>query len=123
MRVNFVAPRLLGRSGELFRTLVDLRDAVEAGNTGDINDTLGKLQETARGLRTSLGSLGARKKQLNSYQQILRTTVNQNKKLMSKEGDTDFEKAAMQYRQRLSVLKSILTLASRRSRISLANYI
>jgi len=123
VRVNFVAPRILDRKGELFRTLVDLRDAVETGNTGDINDMLGKLEKTGRGLRTSLGSLGARKNQLNSYKKILRTTVNQNEKLKSKEGDTDFEKAAMQYRQRLSVLKSVLTLASRRSRISLANYI
>ena len=123
VRVNFVAPRLLDRNRELFRTLVDLRDAVESGDTEDMQDMLGRLKEAGRGLRTSLGSLGARRNQLNSYKEILRSTASQNDKLMSKVGDTDFEKAAMQYRQRLGVLKSVLTLASRRSRITLAKYI
>ena len=123
VRVNFVAPRLLDRDEGLFRTLIDLREAVKSGDTGEIQQTLGKLQDAGRGLRTSLGSLGARKNQLNSYRQILRSTVEQNEKLTSKEGDTDFEKAATEYRQQLTVLKSVLTLAARRTRISLADYI
>lgn len=123
VRVNFVAPRLLDRNRDVFRTLIDLREAVKSGNTGDIQDQLAKLEEAGRGVRTSLGALGARKNQLNSYQKILRDTANRNEEMMSKQADTDFGKAAMRYRQQLTALKSVLTLAARRSRISLANYI
>ena len=123
VQMNFVAPRMVNRSGELFETLADLRDAVRNGNQAAIDKGIGRLKEAARGLRTSLSTLGARKRQLQNYQEFLRSAADQNEKLISREQDTDFARAAMKYRQQLTALKSVLKLATRRSRISLANYI
>jgi len=121
--VNMVGSEVFEREGDLFDTLVRLRDAVKSSNQKEIQALLGKMETGEDGLRASLGIAGARQNQLELVRNQLEGFSQTNREILSEVGDTDIAEASMNYQRNMMSLQWALKVSAQAARPSLVDYL
>lgn len=121
--VNLVGESVFRRTGDLFGTVIALRDAIAASDRDEINRLIGELDTSHTDVRQSLGRLGARQTQL----QIMRTSLEMIKGLNTqaatdKQG-ADMAQVAVEYNSMMALLQMVMKVAAGAVTPSLINYI
>ena len=122
-QVNMVGQKVFMREGDIFRTLVKLRDAVKTGDRENIQKSIGQVKVREKGLRASLGIAGARQSQLELLRNSLERFSNTNREILSDIGDANLADVAVDYQRDIISLQWALKVSAQAARPSLINYL
>ncbi len=120
---NLVGKDIFQRQGDLFETLIELRDAMRADDMDEINRLIGSLETSHEDIRQSLGQLGERHAQL----QLLRTVTENlrgfNEQVISDRQDADISRLSIEYNSHIALLQIVMKLAASSANLSIANFL
>jgi len=121
--VNLVGQTVFQRAGDLFGTVIALRDAIRAGDRDGINRLIGDLDTSHTDVRQSLGRLGERQTQL----QVMRTSLEMlsglNTQVVTEKQGADVTQVAVQYNSMMAMLQMVMKVAAEAVRPSMIDYI
>jgi flagellar hook-associated protein 3 FlgL len=121
--VNMVGEKLINRTGDLFETVIDLREAVAAGDHDRIEQLLGELDNRHTDIVHGIGRLGERMSQLDVMEQSNETFQAFNEEIISRRQDADVGEVTVEYNTQMALLQMVMKVASQSTMPSIANYI
>ena len=121
--MNMVGRDVFQRRGDTFGTLVQLREAVKAGDQEEIENLLGETKRQEKGIRESLGIAGARQSQLGMLRSSLERFSSTNGEILSELSDADMAEVTIDYQRNMTSLQWALKVSAQASRPSLVDYL
>ncbi|MHC4787908.1 MAG: hypothetical protein ACYS8K_01710, partial [Planctomycetota bacterium] len=121
--MNFVGSAIFQGDGELFETVIALREAMRAGDTDEINRLIGELDVSHADIRLSLGRLGERQAQLQVTGVSLEAIKGLNEQVISDKQDADIAEVSVQYNSTLVLLQMVMKIAAEGVKPSIVNFL
>jgi flagellar hook-associated protein 3 FlgL len=122
MQVNTEGKKLF-EDGNIFQSLINMRDGL-MGNTGiDLNDALAGLDRSLDAVLNERSTLGARMNRLDMTARRYQDEIFTLKDLRSKIGDVDMAEAIMEYNVREHVYQAALAAGARVMQPTLLDYL
>jgi len=120
---NLVGTEAFEGRGDIFATLVTLRDAIRSGDEEQIRAAMGDLEAGHADVTQSVGRLGERLNQT----EILETTYERfrgiNEETLSATRDADIAELTVEYSSQTVLLEMVVQLAAQAAQPSLMDYI
>ena len=105
--ISLVGKAVFQSQGDVFDTLIRLRDAMKAADRDEINELIGELEVNHAGIRQSLGRLGGRQDQLDFLRTAFTAAQQQNVELTSDLWDADIAQLSVQYNSLITRLQVV----------------
>ncbi len=121
-QANLVGREIFEGVGDLFQTLIDLRDAMRADDTAQINQLLGELTTAHTDVRVTLGRYGERQSQLHVLRTSLERLSELNTGAVSDRQDADVAEVAVQYNSMMALMQMVMKVAAEAVRPSIVNF-
>jgi len=123
MASNVTAPEVFGQNGDLFHTLIGLRDALRANNTAAISASLATLDAGVDQASAAQSSVGSREQRIASAQDTLADDLTRLNGLLSQIQDTDVAKTTVDLQQQQQIFQASLSAAAKMIQPSLLDYL
>jgi len=111
-QMNLVGQQVFQDDGDLFATVIGLRDAMRADDIDEISRLIGELETSHTDIRRSLGRLGERQAQL----QVTRTSLGRlsdlNAQAITDRLDADVSELAVQYNSMMALMQMVVKVAA-----------
>ncbi|MHA1574091.1 MAG: flagellar hook-associated protein FlgL [Alphaproteobacteria bacterium] len=120
---NLVGQQVVNRTGNLFQTISDLREAVRAGDPDEIERCIGELDARHTDVLQSLGRLGERMSQYDVLRSTTETFRGLNTEIISDQRDANIGELSMEYNSQIALLEMVMKVTSRSLMPSLVNYV
>lgn len=120
--MNFVGEGIFRGRGDIFQSVIQLRDAMQAGNTQAINGLIGALEERHKDISVALGRLGERQNQLQVMKASLNTMKGLNDQAITDKQGADMAQVTVQYNSMLALLQMVMKLAAQGAKPSIIDY-
>ena len=120
---NVVGSSVFQANGDLFQTVIALRDAVAAGDRQKINDLLDDIQASSTDVRQALVRLGEKQNQLQFTQTATEQFVNLNTQTISNKEDADMAEVSVKYNLQMAQLQIIMKVAAQAVPPSLVEFL
>jgi flagellar hook-associated protein 3 FlgL len=121
--MNLVGESVFQRTGHLFDTIVQLRDALRASDRDEINRLIGELDTSHTDIRQSLGRLGERDNQLQVMEATLETFKGLNDEVITNNQGADVAEVAVQYNSMMALLQMVMKVAAEATKPSIIDYL
>jgi len=121
--VNFVGRDVFQGYGDLFQTVIGLRDAVASSDGQQIEQFIGQLDVVHDGLRRWLANLGERLDQLQLMHNSMEKFLAFNQQRLSDRQDADIAEVSIDYNTRMTLLQIVLQVASGGINQALLNFL
>jgi flagellar hook-associated protein 3 FlgL len=121
--VNLVGESVFRRTGDLFGTVIALRDAIAASDRDEINRLIGELDTSHTDVRQSLGRLGERQTQLQATRTSLEMIKGLNTQAATDKQGADVAQVAVEYNSMMALLQMVMKVAAEAVTPSLIDYI
>ncbi len=121
--MNVVGSSAFQANGDLFKTLIALRDAIASGDKDKANALLTDLQTSTTDVQQSLVRLGERQNQLQFTQNATQQIINLNTTTISDEQDADIAEATVKYNIQMAQLQMVMKVAAQAVLPSLIDFL
>jgi flagellar hook-associated protein 3 FlgL len=121
--LNLVGQRIFQDDGDLFETVIAVRDALRADDTDEINRLIGELEVSHTDTRRSLGRLGERQARLDVMASSLEQFSELNAGIVSERLDADVAELSVKYNSMLALLQTVMKVAAQGSMPSVADFL
>lgn len=121
--MNLVGETVFQRTGRLFDTIIQLRDAMKAGDRDEIERLIGELETSHTDIRQSLGRLGERETQLQVMETTLETFKGLNEQVIANKQGADMAQVAVQYNSMMALLQMVMKVSAQAAKPSLIDYL
>ncbi len=120
---NLVGKGIFQGEGDIFETLIELRDAMRADDMDEINRLIGSLETCHGDIRQSLGQLGERHSQLQLLRTVTQNLQHFNEQVISDRQDADISQLSIEYNSHMALLQVVMKLAASSGNLSIANFL
>jgi flagellar hook-associated protein 3 FlgL len=120
--MNLVGEGIFRRTGDIFRSVMQLRDAMKAGDTQAINQLLGALDTSHTDITVSLGRLGERQNQLQVMKASLQTLKGLNDQGIADKQGADMAQVTVEYNSMQALLQMVMKIAAQGAMPSIMDY-
>jgi flagellar hook-associated protein 3 FlgL len=121
--VNLVGADVFQRTGDLFETVIGLRDAMRADDRDEINRQIGELDTSHTDVSQALGRLGARQSQLQVSRNSLERLSALNLQTISDRQDADISEVAVRYNSLMALLEMVMKVAAESVQPSIVSFL
>lgn len=111
-RMNLVGQEVFRGAGDLFQTVISLREAMHASDRDAITQSIGELEIGHTDIRRALGRLGERQAQLEVARTSLERLRGLNEQVLTDKQDTDIAQAAVQYNSMMALMQMVMKVAA-----------
>ena len=120
IRGNLVGPDLFERDADLFGTLIDLRDAMEAGDEEAVRGLIDDLKTCQDALNTATAELGSELNGVKTIRRRLEDLASRNEEALADVADTDVAAVSVEYQRQMAALEAVMKIAGQAMPTSLA---
>ena len=120
---NVSKAEIFQHAGDVFDTIIRLRDAMRASDQAEIENQLGNLDLCAENLRRSLGYMGEQQNQLYAFRASLQRSVALNEEAISRRRDADVAELSVDYNSQMALFQTVLKAAGQLVRPSLMDFL
>ncbi len=110
--INLVGKKIFQDSGDLFETVIRLRDAIRTGDHDEINGLIGDLDVSHVDVTRSLGGIGEKQSQLQAFRTMVERFAGLNAQIMSELEDADIAELSVQYNSQMVLLQMVMKVAA-----------
>ncbi len=121
--VNVSGREVFSKDVDIFGSLIQLRDALERGDTATISSSIDKIDSSLDQVLGVLGDVGARINRLNFTDQRLEDEILRTSFTLSKIEDTNIAEAILNFETEKSALEAALAAGARIIQPSLINFL
>lgn len=111
-RMNLVGQEVFQGAGDLFQTVISLREAMHASDRDAITQCIGELEIGHTDIRRALGRLGERQAQLEVARTSLERLKGLNEQVLTDKQDTDIAQVAVQYNSMMALMQMVMKVAA-----------
>jgi len=122
LEVNLVGKTMFEGEGDLFETVIRLRDAIRDNDLDEINSVRGDLDTCHDDVRLSLGRLGERLDQMDALRTVFERFKERNDQLISDNQDADIGEVTVEYNSQMALLLMTMKVAAQLVKPSLLNF-
>jgi flagellar hook-associated protein 3 FlgL len=123
LQTNVTGPEVFTQSADLFQTLITLRDALRANNTGAISSSLTTLDTGISQVSAALGSVGGRIQRLNDAKEILTNDLTRVQGLLSRVEDDDYASTVLDFQRQQQLFQAALNASAKLIQPSLMDFL
>jgi len=123
LQVNLVGKTMFEGEGDLFETVIRLRDAIRAGDLNEINSVRGDLDTCHDDVRRSLGRLGESLDQMGVLRAVFERFMERNDQLISDNQDADIAEVTIEYNSQMALLEMTMKVAAQMVKPSLLSFL
>jgi flagellar hook-associated protein 3 FlgL len=123
LQTNVTGPEVFTQSADLFQTLITLRDALRANNTGAISSSLTTLDTGLSQVSAALGSVGGRIQRLNDAKEILANDLTRVQGLLSQVEDDDYASTVLDFQRQQQLFQAALNASAKLIQPSLMDFL
>jgi flagellar hook-associated protein 3 FlgL len=123
LQTNVTGPEVFTQSADLFQTLITLRDALRANNTGAISTSLTTLDTGISQVSTALGAAGSRIQRIDSLKEILANDLTRMKGLLSRVEDDDYASTLLEFQRQQQLFQAALNASAKLIQPSLLDFL
>ena len=123
LQTNVTGPEVFTQSADLFQTLITLRDALRANNTGAISSSLTTLDTGISQVSAALGSVGGRIQRLDDAKEILANDLTRVKGLLSQVEDDDYASTVLDFQRQQQLFQAALNASAKLIQPSLMDFL
>jgi len=121
--VNVVGQEIFQGDGDLFQTVIDLREGIRAGDQDEINRLIGELDVSHTDIRQALGTLGERQDQLQVLANASEAFLQRNDEVIANLRDADVAELAVQYNSLMASLEVVMKVAAETVKPSIFDFL
>jgi flagellar hook-associated protein 3 FlgL len=122
-RGNFVGPDLFEREADMFGTLIQLRDAMDAGDNDAVRNLIDDLKTCQDSINTATSELGSELNGVKTISRRLDDLTTRNQEALAAVADTDVAEVSIEYQRQMAALEAVMKLAGQAMPTSLADVI
>jgi flagellar hook-associated protein 3 FlgL len=123
LQTNVTGPEVFTHSTDLFQTLITLRDALRANNTGGISSGLTALDTGISQVSAALGSVGGRTQRLTDAQATLTNDLTRVQGLLSQVEDDDYASTILDFQRQQQLFQAALNASAKLIQPSLMDFL
>ena len=123
LQTNVTGPEAFTQSVDLFQTLITLRDALRANNTGAISSSLTTLDTGISQVSAALGSVGSRIQRIDGVKEILTNDLTRMKGLLSRVEDDDYASTLLDFQRQQQLFQAALNASAKLIQPSLMDFL
>jgi flagellar hook-associated protein 3 FlgL len=123
LQTNVTGPEVFTQSVDLFQTLITLRDALRANNTGAISSSLKTLDTGIGQVSAALGSVGSRIKRIDGVKEISANDLTRIKGLLSRTEDDDYASTLLEFQRQQQLYQAALNASAKLIQPSLLDFL
>ncbi|MHC4592117.1 MAG: flagellar hook-associated protein FlgL [Planctomycetota bacterium] len=121
--MNLVGATIFQGAGDLFETVIGLRDAMRASDTDEINRFIGELETSHSDIRLALGQLGERHAQLQVAQVSIESLQTLNNQVITDKQGADVAQVSVEYNSRMALLQMVMKVAAQGVKPSILDFL
>lgn len=119
-RKNLVGPDFFQRTGNVFDTLIKIRDEMQNGSREKLRGLIDDLKHAQQGVNSAQAELGTELNGVKMIKKSLESLSMENKKNIADIEDTDMARVSTEYQRQMTALQAVIKLASKVRPTSLA---
>ncbi len=121
--MNVVGSEIFHGGGDLFGTVIELRDAIRTGDVQELRTRINDLDRGRDALLRGVGRLGERQAQLGILRNSTERMRQLNEQIISDRRDADMAELSVQYNSQMALLRVVMQVAASSAKPSIADFL